>query len=304
MIRKCSYKLHLDKGLNDIEGGTSGGLGGFLPTGLSANGINTPYGPDNNGTNTAWQTVVHNSTDKDYQKWNNAYRLGYTSLSFSKWKAIYRSAINNNPKYRYTTLGCTAITEYHFAMVYGLYATFDDLSIVTSWEPGAEGAVSFYTAYGSWIHIDDLSDIPDSNFSEGDLADGGELANNEITLNETATGVSAIGFSNSVKGYILDWGMQGANWGKTGTKYIKAARGTGIAGSVFGMGVSGYNMYTDYSQGGINAVNGWDIADFGVGATGLGATIFLSSNPVGWAIAGGATIYFGARFIHDISTKP
>jgi hypothetical protein len=42
MIRKCSYKLHLDKGLNDIEGGTSGGLGGFLPTGLSANGINTP----------------------------------------------------------------------------------------------------------------------------------------------------------------------------------------------------------------------------------------------------------------------
>jgi len=33
-------------------------------------------------------------------------------------------------------------------------------------------------------------------------------------------------------------------------------------------------------------------------------TIFLASNPVGWAIAGGATIYFGVRFVYDISTKP
>lgn len=110
--------------------------------------------------------------------------------------------------------------------------------------------------------------------------------------------------SNSVKGNLVEWGMEGANWGKSGAQYVKVVRGAGIAGSVFGMGVSGYNMYTDYSQGGIDAVNGWDVADFGVGTAGLGATVFLVSNPVGWAIAGGATIYFGARFVYDISTKP
>jgi len=107
---------------------------------------------------------------------------------------------------------------------------------------------------------------------------------------------------------MLDWGMHSANWGKTGAQYMKVDRGAGVAGSVFGMGVSGYNMYTDYSQGGIDAVNGWDVADFGVGAVGLTTTglvvLGLFSNPVGWAIAGCATIYFGARFVYDISTKP
>ena len=144
----------------------------------------------------------------------------------------------------------------------------------------------------------DLSGLGDNGEQDG----GGD--NSGITLNEAATGVSAMSFSNSVKGNLVEWGMKGANWGKSGAQYVKVVRGAGIAGSVFGMGVSGYNMYTDYSQGGIDAVNGWDVADFGVGAAGLGATVFLVSNPVGWSIAGGATIYFGARFVYDISTKP
>jgi hypothetical protein len=90
--------------------------------------------------------------------------------------------------------------------------------------------------------------------------------------------------------------------GKTGAKYLKFIKGTGVAGSVFGMGVSGYNIYNDYSQGGMDAVNGWDVADFGVGAASLGATIFLASNPIGWGIAIGAGVYFGARLIYDVAT--
>ena len=132
----------------------------------------------------------------------------------------------------------------------------------------------------------------------------GNGSNGRITLNEASISVSAISLSNSIKANLMEWGMQGANWGKVGAKYMKVVRGTGIAGSVFGMSVSGYHIYNDYSQGGINAINGLDVADFGVGAVGLGATIFLASNPVGWAIVGGTTIYFGSRFIYDISTKP
>lgn len=132
------------------------------------------------------------------------------------------------------------------------------------------------------------------------------MANDGITFDEAATGISAFGFANDVKGNLLEWGMQGANWGKAGARYMKVVRGTGVAGSVFGMGVSSYNMYSDYSQYG--TVNGWDVADFGVGLTGVTAStlvaVGLVSNPVGWVIAGGATIYFGARFVYDISTKP
>lgn len=128
--------------------------------------------------------------------------------------------------------------------------------------------------------------------------------NDGITIDAAVTGVSAFGFANEVKSELLQLGMQGADWGLAGARYVKVVRGAGIVGSVFGMGVSGYHIYTDFSQDGIDAVNGWDVTDFGVGAAGLGATIFLASNPVGWVIAGSATIYFGARFIYDISTKP
>lgn len=75
----------------------------------------------------------------------------------------------------------------------------------------------------------------------------------------------------------------------------------GIAGSLFGMGVSSYNMYSDYSQYG--TVNSWDVADFGVGAASLGATIFLISNPVGWVIVGGASVYFISRAVYDATTN-
>jgi RHS repeat-associated protein len=135
---------------------------------------------------------------------------------------------------------------------------------------------------------------------EVEQASGGD--NSGLTLNEATTGVSAMSLSNSVKGNLVEWGMEGANWGKTGARYMKVVRGAGIAGTVFGMGVSTYNIVSDVQAG--NAVNSWDVADLSVGAAGLGATIFLASNPVGWAIAGGATIYFGARFVYDISTKP
>jgi hypothetical protein len=122
-------------------------------------------------------------------------------------------------------------------------------------------------------------------------------------MQTTGKVVAASGPTNQVKQQLFNLASKSG----TGTpanqlKYIKGVRGLGAAGSVFGMGVSGYNIYNDYQQGGIDAVNGWDVADFGVGAASLGAGIFLASNPVGWVIAGGATIYFTGRLIYDLAT--
>lgn len=82
-------------------------------------------------------------------------------------------------------------------------------------------------------------------------------------------------------------------------KYVKFIKGTGIAGSVFGIGVSGFNIYNDLSND--RRVDGWDVSDLGVGLTGLGATIFLASNPVGWVIGIGAGVYFTGRLIYDVT---
>ncbi len=121
-------------------------------------------------------------------------------------------------------------------------------------------------------------------------------------VDKTNTGIGAFMVGNNTKEQLINYAARTGDIGKTGAKYLKVVRGAGVAGSVFGMGVSGYNIYNDYSQGGIEAVNGWDIADFGAGAAGLGATIFLVSNPVGWAISGGVAIYFTVRLIHDVAT--
>lgn len=106
----------------------------------------------------------------------------------------------------------------------------------------------------------------------------------------------------NAKEQLISYASSTGDIGKAGVGYLKVARSTGVAGTLFGMGVSGYNIFNDYSQGGIEAVNGWDLADFGVGAASLGATIFLVSNSVGWIITGGATIYFTVRLIHDAAT--
>ena len=133
---------------------------------------------------------------------------------------------------------------------------------------------------------------------------GDNSANNDVPewVYIANTGVGAFVVGDNAKEQLISYASSTGDIGKAGVGYLKVARATGMAGTLFGIGVSGYNIYTDYSQGGIDAVNGWDLADFSVGAASLGATIFLVSNPVGWIITGGATIYFTVRLIHDAAT--
>lgn len=138
---------------------------------------------------------------------------------------------------------------------------------------------------------------------------GGNSAYNDVPtwIDKANTGVGAFMVGNNAKEQLISYAARTGDIGKTGAKYLKVVRGTGVAGSVVGMGISGYNIYNDYSQGGIDAVNGWDIADFGIGAVGLTTTglvtLGLISNPIGWVVAGGVAVYFGARLIYDVTTK-
>jgi len=127
-------------------------------------------------------------------------------------------------------------------------------------------------------------------------------------MRESALAVTAISFYNTLKSSLLNWGRSIGNHVNAGSRYFKFVNRFGVIGSFAGLSISGYNIYSAYNTGGFSAVSNWDIADFTVGAAGLATTglvtVGLVSNPVGWMILGGTTVYFGARFAYELSTKP
>jgi RHS repeat-associated protein len=142
----------------------------------------------------------------------------------------------------------------------------------------------------------------------GDQAqsDGGGGTPEWIT--NTGRGVGAFMPANTTKEVLIDYVRTTGNIGKTGAKYLKIVRGAGVTGSLIGVGVSGVNIYNDYDKNGngFGDVNNWDVADASVGIAGLGVTglvtLGLVSNPIGWGVAIGTGVYFGARLIYDIAT--
>jgi len=77
--------------------------------------------------------------------------------------------------------------------------------------------------------------------------------------------------------------------------------------SVLGTGYTLGKINSDYSRGGWNNVNNWDVADAAVGGLGLataaGVQLLLISNPVGWSIGLGISAYYGARFLYEYSKE-
>lgn len=122
-----------------------------------------------------------------------------------------------------------------------------------------------------------------------------------------ANGVSAFGFVNSVKENLIRSAGAFGDLGIGGIKYLNAVRGFGVATSIVGIGISGNRILDSYiqGQGGINQVNGWDVADFSIGIGGLTTTglvtFGLASNPVGWFVGAGVSIYFTSRFFYKVS---
>jgi hypothetical protein len=81
-------------------------------------------------------------------------------------------------------------------------------------------------------------------------------------------------------------------------------RATALIGNLVTTGIAGYQVYNQYQKGGVKEVmHHRAILDAAVGATGLAATIFLASNPIGWGISAGALIYGVGTMIYDETHK-
>lgn len=84
----------------------------------------------------------------------------------------------------------------------------------------------------------------------------------------------------------------------------KIVKGAGVVGTAFMTGVAGYNIVNSLNNG--SAVSGKDVADFSVGAVGLGTSVLVAvglvSNPIGWVIGGGVTLYSIGSFAYDLIT--
>ncbi len=76
-------------------------------------------------------------------------------------------------------------------------------------------------------------------------------------------------------------------------KYVKYAKSVGIIGTSISIGMASY----DIVKGEGTTI---DYLDVGVGSASIAAAMFLASNPIGWAIGIGATVYFAGRLVYDV----
>ena len=94
--------------------------------------------------------------------------------------------------------------------------------------------------------------------------------------------------------------------GKTGASTLKWLSVTGSLAGELSASYSTYKVTSQYLNGGISNVNGWDAADAAVGWAGTTSTIVLllgTSNPVGWTAIGVGAAGYGlfrtGQFIID-----
>ena len=84
-------------------------------------------------------------------------------------------------------------------------------------------------------------------------------------------------------------------------KYIRGLGRFSTVGTLYGMGISGMNMYDSLTR--FRPINKWDAADFFAGGATIVATVFLAGTPVGWVMAVGGVLYFTGREIYNQSNK-
>ena len=87
--------------------------------------------------------------------------------------------------------------------------------------------------------------------------------------------------------------------GSVGSKLLTATKVLGTVGGVASVGLKGYDIY---NKGASNAtVRDW--ADLGVNSAGVVATVFLASNPVGWAVGAACLTYSIGTAVYDLNNK-
>ncbi|XLS28530.1 hypothetical protein ACJD0Z_15145 [Flavobacteriaceae bacterium M23B6Z8] len=173
---------------------------------------------------------------------------------------------------------------------------------------GAEGTDEVFRIYGedaTHIFYQRFFGNLGDNLTNFDFTFDLEInsSNSSHNINDWNRKTSAFLVGNSIKDGLLQNAEKTGEILKTTGRYLKFVRGAGLAGSIYGLGNCLNHINKDYQAGGWENVNGWDIADAGVGAASIAATVFLASNPIRWAITGVTVVYFTARLVYDISNQ-
>ena len=138
---------------------------------------------------------------------------------------------------------------------------------------------NYSTTYGSPLAYDE----PTGNVSMGDVS----------TITGFVTAPQSIAFSYAEKTL--------KNPGKAIKVGGRIGKGLGVAGGVVSVVYSLNDIRTESNEWqNFGAVNTYTYLDFGVAATSFGATLFLASNPVGWGIAAGTSVYFLIRMSQEM----
>jgi hypothetical protein len=132
----------------------------------------------------------------------------------------------------------------------------------------------------------------------------------------TSKVLNGLGFGAGVKDMVIEggaalnrgtkiWNVNNTSvirsYGAAGAKYLKLSKGLGVAGSVVTTLYSGSKVLDQITTpGGINNVKTRDVFDTVIGAAGVGAFFFMSSNPIGWGVGAGVLLYGAGTMIHDI----
>jgi RHS repeat-associated protein len=139
------------------------------------------------------------------------------------------------------------------------------------------------------------------DLSNGGIQSAANSEGNSSSWDAINNGISAFGVGWGFKGAMIDAAVNSGEEATVALKaYGKITDVAGVAGGGIAMGSAGYNMYNQYQQHHkFSDIHIGDAGDFTVGAASVGASLFLATNPIGWAIGAGAALYFAGRFIYQ-----
>lgn len=273
----------------------------IMNNGYMGSGLSAFSGGSGSGTNGGAGSGGGSSTvtfGKNYREVLNSKHGGYWTPE-GGWQK-YTSKIN----------AIETAERYHGAeiekslAILSIRQTFENAgySVFTQSDNGTVGFVAYKDGKASGaIHWWTNSSLKKETASSA----GGEInSTNTGTpgwVQTTGKVAAASGPTNQVKQQLFNLASKtGSGKPANQLKYIKGVRNLGTAGTIVGMGVASINIVTDIQAG--NQVNGWDVADLGVGTVGLVLSAVLVANPVGLLVVGTvSTVYFTSRLIHDIS---
>ncbi|WP_304343869.1 DUF6443 domain-containing protein [Chryseobacterium koreense] len=253
-----------------------------------------PDGRDKKPSSGNWLQDIWNATDS-YSSWTNngngSFVGGEIGMSHQDFTNFYNFlAAGGTGNYTYWTNG---------AMPAGGYSVGSDGVKIRDMQE----VIGHNITVSSWIGIPKAPDESHDNKWLGLFVSGTSFGTGVYSdyVHNHKTYTTTKGVTKNI--YKANGAVRSARAAEFASK-SKFIKGLGIAGAVASTGYSALNVANQWNEGGVSNINRLDAADTLVGTVGLGSTLLVAaglvSNPVGWAIGAGVTIYFGARLAYDL----